>query len=261
MAFIKLSILKMYGEIFVSRRFRTFLWIVATFMLLWTITCSITTIFQCTPIEYNWDTTITSGHCINYGAFVLAAGALNIVTDFTLLLMPIPLIWRLHTSKQKKWQIILTFAMGSSACIVSIVRLAYSEKVGTTADGSWDNIPAGLASAAELMVGFLAASMPTYRPLYRRLRHGDFEGSNGASNSGYEYRFEHPRNTVKITGGNGGAPLSGTGINVTNQFEMNIHPNHRDKWVRAPDETDDDHNPLTPKHGQANTSYGISEGM
>lgn len=113
MAFIKLSILKMYGEIFVSRRFRTFLWIVATFMLLWTITCSITTIFQCTPIEYNWDTTITSGHCINYGAFVLAAGALNIVTDFTLLLMPIPLVWRLHTSRQKKWQIILTFAMGS----------------------------------------------------------------------------------------------------------------------------------------------------
>lgn len=178
--------------------------------------------------------------------------------------------------------------MYHSACIVSIVRLAYSEKVGTTADGSCrlhkspmfsthkrikfvpradvnftsgDNIPAGLASAAELMVGFLAASMPTYRPLYRRLRHGDFEGSNGASNSGHEYRFEHPRNTVKITGGNGGAPLSGTGINVTNQFEMNIHPNHRDKWVRAPDETDDDQNPLTPKHGQANTSYGISEGM
>lgn len=35
-----------------------------------------------------------------------------------------------------------------------------------------DDIPAGLASTAELMLGFLAASMPIYRPLYRRLRYG-----------------------------------------------------------------------------------------
>lgn len=113
MAFIKLSILKMYGEIFISRRFYISLWVVAAFMLSWAIAFSFTAIFQCMPIAYNWDTTIAGGYCINYGAVALIAAALNIVTDFTLLLMPIPLVWRLQTSKQRKWQIILTFAMGS----------------------------------------------------------------------------------------------------------------------------------------------------
>lgn len=120
MAFIKLSILKIYGEIFISRRFHICLWIVASFMLVWAVSFSLAAIFQCTPIAYNWNTGISGGHCINYGVVVIAAGALNIITDFTLLLIPIPLVWRLHTSKQKKWQIILTFALGSRYVIYSL---------------------------------------------------------------------------------------------------------------------------------------------
>lgn len=113
MAFIKFSILKLYGDIFVSRRFRYLLWAVAVFMAAWAIAFSFAAIFQCSPIAYNWDTTISDGHCINYGAVVIAAGALNIATDLTILVMPIPMIWQLHTFKQKKWQLIFIFAMGS----------------------------------------------------------------------------------------------------------------------------------------------------
>lgn len=48
----------------------------------------------------------------------MIAGALNIITDLTLLLMPIPLVWRLHTSKQNKWQITMTFALGSRSVTI-----------------------------------------------------------------------------------------------------------------------------------------------
>jgi len=113
MAFIKLSILKMYGDIFASKRFHYSLWAVAVLMISWTIACSLTAIFQCTPIAFNWDITIPGGFCINYGAVVLAAGGFNIATDLIILVMPIPLVWKLHTSKQKKWQIIFAFALGS----------------------------------------------------------------------------------------------------------------------------------------------------
>lgn len=112
----------MYDEIFVSRRFRVWLWIVGTFMLCWAIAFSLAGIFQCTPIEYSWNQTMAGGHCIDYVTLAFVAGYLTIATDFTILLMPIPLVWRLHTSKQKKWQIILTFCMGgryvhSSTCL------------------------------------------------------------------------------------------------------------------------------------------------
>lgn len=54
-----------------------------------------------------------------------------------------------------------------SAFVVSIVRQAYVGKVGSTADPTWDNMPAALVSVTELMAGFLASSIPTYRPLFR----------------------------------------------------------------------------------------------
>lgn len=128
MAFIKLSILMLYGEIFISRRFHICLWLIASFMLLWAVSLSFAAIFQCTPIAYNWDTSIQGGSCINYGAVVIAGGALNIVTDFVILTAPIPLVMRLHTNSQKKWQILLTFAMGSRY-VQLLTLLAFSNRL------------------------------------------------------------------------------------------------------------------------------------
>ncbi|KAF4630097.1 hypothetical protein G7Y89_g8043 [Cudoniella acicularis] len=231
MAFIKLSILKMYGDIFISKRFHYCLWAVAVFMIAWATAFSLTAIFQCTPIAFNWDITITDGFCINYGAVVMAAGAFNIATDLTILVMPIPMVLRLHTSKQKKWQVIFAFALGSSACIISIVRLGFASKVGTTADGSWDDIPAGLASTAELMTGILAASIPTYRPLYLHLVYGSATGktqvgSSGRNRYGPNSSNKNPSLGVKIFSGDNSSPSKeGSGINVTSEVEMTVYNN------------------------------------
>lgn len=55
--------------------------------------------------------------------------------------------------------------------------------MGSTADPTWDDMPAALVSVAELMAGFLAASIPTYRPLWRRIFSQD-EKRNTASTNG-----------------------------------------------------------------------------
>lgn len=99
------------------------------------------------------------------------------------------------------------------------------------------------------MLGFLAASMPTYRPLYRRLRHGDTGGTIPTANNTYDYRLGYSKNTVNITGGHGEVSHAGSGINVTNQVEMSIHPTHRDKWMRVSDGVEDDQNHLTSDYG------------
>ncbi|OTA80569.1 hypothetical protein M434DRAFT_37906 [Hypoxylon sp. CO27-5] len=172
MAFVKLSILRLYGGIFASRQFNYCLWVVAAIMIAWAISCGFTAVFQCRPISHTWDPRVEEDFCINYGISLLVSGVINIATDFTILAIPIPMILGLQISRQKKWLLIFTFAMGGSACIISIIRLAFTIKVGSTTDESWDDIPAGLLSIVELMFGFLAASIPTYRPLYRRIVHG-----------------------------------------------------------------------------------------
>jgi len=85
------------------------------------------------------------------------------------------------------------------------------------------------------MTGILAASLPTYRPLYRRLVYGSATvptqtgtwrpnayGSDSISN-------ETPLG-VKISSGGNHTPLTqGSGINVTNQVEMTVYTAKRNE--------------------------------
>ena len=138
---------------------------VGVFVICWGITYEFINIFQCVPIRSLWDPTV-KGRCLNYGSTSLSASLLNVATDFVILALPLPLIWKLQIAKDKKWALTGTFAIGcryvrkidifiyssslnfspcekhaiadcsilQSACIVSIIRLAYIQSVGSTFD-------------------------------------------------------------------------------------------------------------------------------
>ena len=57
------------------------------------------------------------------------SGALNAFSDFSILILPIPVIWRLQMPWAKKSRVIAVFAVGLLACIASIVRLIYSSEL------------------------------------------------------------------------------------------------------------------------------------
>ena len=52
------------------------------------------------------------GKCINFTAVVLAAGVINVVTDFTILILPMPVLWNLKVSKARKRMTMGTFMLG-----------------------------------------------------------------------------------------------------------------------------------------------------
>lgn len=112
MGFVKFSILAMFGSIFPQRGFRWCLWAVAAFMAGWVIVGTVVSAVQCDPVEFNWDVTIPGGSCINFGLFATLQGVWNVITDFIILIMPIPLVLKLKLSSQKKALVILTFALG-----------------------------------------------------------------------------------------------------------------------------------------------------
>ncbi|KAJ3551481.1 hypothetical protein NPX13_g11350 [Xylaria arbuscula] len=175
LGFIKFSMLTLYGSVFPDREFHRYLWALGVFITGWTLTSSLGAILQCVPIEKAYNGQLP-GYCIHYGILSLVVGILNVLTDFTIAAMPIPLIMKLNMGSDKKRVIILTFAAGSAAVIVSLVRLVYSLRVGTI-DGSWTAIPAGLVSTVEVTVGFFVVSIPVYRKLYRLYSKGTLEDS------------------------------------------------------------------------------------
>ena len=83
---------------------------------------------KCNPRQKYWKPTIP-GHCFGKGQLGVATGLTNIFSDFSILILPLPIIWRLQMSWAKKARVTAVFGVGLSACIASVIRLFYSSEL------------------------------------------------------------------------------------------------------------------------------------
>ena len=109
---VKLSALCFYARVFrVSRVLRIILWTVGSLVVSWWITFDILAILTCNPPKKQWDTAI-EGHCIDsYGSFIGAA-APNVLIDVIILVLPMPMLWKLNVKLRRKLALIGAFAVG-----------------------------------------------------------------------------------------------------------------------------------------------------
>lgn len=73
------------------------------------------TIFEivlCIPREKIWNPLMTGGHCFNSNAAFQATGIFNVLSDFAILILPIPSVWRLKVPMRKKIGIMAIFSAG-----------------------------------------------------------------------------------------------------------------------------------------------------
>ncbi|KAL8781985.1 MAG: hypothetical protein Q9213_005750 [Squamulea squamosa] len=111
--FVKLSLLILLYRVFgVNRRFRWALYFVVG---LWTVYFVIHTpivIFQCIPVQKAWHPKM-KGHCLDLIKLGVSSGYINIVHDFLILVLPIPMVWSLQLSSKMKLAISGIFATGT----------------------------------------------------------------------------------------------------------------------------------------------------
>lgn len=69
-------------------------------------------VFQCHPIEFNWNRSIP-GTCINQLLFFAIGSAPNVITDFAILILPLPAVWALNMRRAQKLSIMGIFLLGS----------------------------------------------------------------------------------------------------------------------------------------------------
>ena len=56
--------------------------------------------FDCSPEYYSWHVSFTTGKCIEINDVNIGIGAVNLVTDSVIFLMPLPLIWKTSATNQ-----------------------------------------------------------------------------------------------------------------------------------------------------------------
>ncbi|KAF6226425.1 hypothetical protein HO133_009291 [Letharia lupina] len=104
---IKLSILFLYDRIFGTPKpmFRHILRAMGGFVIAYGVAGTLGTILQCVPLSDLWKPPSNGPPvCIDFGTLVITMGVLNIVTDITILGLPIPLAASAYMENSSKMQ-------------------------------------------------------------------------------------------------------------------------------------------------------------
>lgn len=69
-------------------------------------------IFQCTPVQYFWNKTISGGHCVDQNLGYAIDSIINAVQVLVAILLPIPILWNLQMPLAKKIRTMLALFVG-----------------------------------------------------------------------------------------------------------------------------------------------------
>lgn len=93
--------------------FKVISYLIESLVIMWGFAVFFTIIFQCKPIKYFWDKSITRGTCINLIAFGQANSISNFLIDVSILVLPLPIIWKLRLPLRRKFEVMGIFLFGS----------------------------------------------------------------------------------------------------------------------------------------------------
>ncbi|KAI1372871.1 hypothetical protein F4677DRAFT_431002 [Hypoxylon crocopeplum] len=179
---VKVGILMFYWRVFHTKPFRISAIAVGSFSLFIFMTNFFTFTFQCTPVESFWKG--TPEDCIEQHVFYLASAIINVIGDVAVLALPLPVVWRLHTSRSKKLSLSFLFLLGAFVCIASIFRIIGVYQIDPN-DFTYTNLAGGLWSTVEVEIGFICANLPAIRPvIFKWFGVGSSEVSYGSGSAG-----------------------------------------------------------------------------
>ncbi|KAL4931364.1 uncharacterized protein BDV17DRAFT_256685 [Aspergillus undulatus] len=155
---------------------RVHIWILYTVMALTVITGLVfmfIMLLQCKPLEYFWTRTAfdpnVTGSCIDIEIVInmtYVYSAFAALCDFTVGILPISLVHKLHMRKQTKFAVVGILGMACIASSAVIVRIPFV-KTFSNPDFLWATIEIAIWSNIEAGLGITAGSLATLRPLLR----------------------------------------------------------------------------------------------
>lgn len=109
----KLSILAAYLRIFVERPHRIASYVVGGIVIAAAVAGIITSLASCRPFSARWETIPSRDKCIDSVSYWQSMSVHNIVTDVAMLILPLPLLWKLQLRRCQKAALTAIFLLGS----------------------------------------------------------------------------------------------------------------------------------------------------
>ncbi|KGO78324.1 hypothetical protein PITC_059370 [Penicillium italicum] len=161
---IKISIICFYRRIFATPIFQKVTFGINCLIAAWGTGIFLACAGQCRPLRAYWDANI-EGTCFDAQKFIIVNQAFNVVMDFVILVLPIPMIWNLHRAWQDKLALNGVFALGVFVCFSSIYRIVVLFWISPT-DTAFTVYQATLWTHIEPSVGLICSNLPIIRGLF-----------------------------------------------------------------------------------------------
>jgi hypothetical protein len=121
---LKLSILRLYQQIFPSTLVQIGVKVLGVAAILWGIAYILVAIFECDPIQGYWDFSVES-QCLNQLDFYVGFAVPNMVIDVAMILLPLRDIFELQLAKRIKAGIVGIFMLAGLVIIASGIRIYF----------------------------------------------------------------------------------------------------------------------------------------
>jgi hypothetical protein len=109
--FVKVSIVLFYRRLGHEKKYIRAVWFLIIFNALVCITMSLPAALGCKPVAFFWDTSLR-GKCIDQQKLYTVNTALNVTLDFSILFLPIPIVWKAQMPLKRRLMIIALFGLG-----------------------------------------------------------------------------------------------------------------------------------------------------
>lgn len=173
---IKISILMTYVRIFgsSSKIGALLIYMGIAIITIFYLTCLLLSLLWCRPMAKAWYP-ILEGSCHPYDVHLVlgtASGVFNILTDFFILVLPIPFVCRLKMSFERKVRLLAVFSLGLSSCICSIPRLCITIKYINDPDQFYYFVKYIALVILEINVGLICSCALVFPAFIEALRDG-----------------------------------------------------------------------------------------
>ncbi|KAI1335894.1 hypothetical protein F5Y15DRAFT_396094 [Xylariaceae sp. FL0016] len=163
---IKLCILFGYLRIFkIDRLTKWAIWFGTTACGIFYIVTFFVDLFRCKPIAAAWNPSI-EGTCMSYAAFPWATGIFNMISDFYILLVPLPPILKLNMPLAQRIRIVSIFSLGVFTCVASVMRFVISTKYADDPDQTYISAKVLYWTVLEINIGLICACATTFRAFF-----------------------------------------------------------------------------------------------
>ncbi|KAH7127926.1 hypothetical protein B0J13DRAFT_627656 [Dactylonectria estremocensis] len=166
--FIKLAIVCMIRRIFHSagRLFLMASWVIMGLCICWALYTILIAFFSCIPVASAWGAATATKCGDQITAYAMVA-ILDIITEVSIVLLPMKLVYDLHMNRAHKIALFGVFGAGAITIVFSCVRLYYVYNIDFT-NITKSYAEASISSVLQAGIAVMVASSPMLRPVFDR---------------------------------------------------------------------------------------------